>query len=107
MAGGSVQEERLETCSDRIRQRIARFHHAGGRWRTPDDRTRNRGRKGRRNLCGAEPRQAEASALGPMPMASLINRKSRFAPYVFLQRWTANSNRFGPTRAGFFPEGER
>ena len=57
-------EERLETCSYRVRQRVARFHHAGSRWRTSDDRARNRGRKGRRHLCGAEPRQAEASALG-------------------------------------------
>ena len=61
----AVPQQCFEACSCRFRQRSARFHYAGSRWRAPDDRDRNRGRKGRGNLCGAEPRQAEASALGP------------------------------------------
>ena len=46
---------RNEVCSSRFRQRIAGFHYVGSRWGTPDDRTGNRRRKNRSNLCGAKP----------------------------------------------------
>ena len=62
-SGGSLPEERLETRARRLRQWIAGLRHAGGRRRAADDRARDRGRQDRRDLCRAQSRQAEASAL--------------------------------------------
>ena len=85
-----------------------RLHHAGGRRRTPDDRARHRGRQGRRHLCGAQSRQAEASALdGCGPDGAKRNPRTleRLPPGFGALRLLAASSRAGTGIALRFTRG--